>query len=421
MAALILHSLEIVPSPPRTQSGTGCVRVDNCQLITRLKSESITYGGVSPVVVDFKVIGSGGGGGGGVGSGGDRDSFRRYILSVRLNDEMDIEMIALPSTVEDAIAASNGVAPPVTSDQLADTPEPVFCVALDPSDGNHFMSTGDTPYVAIHSRHSPTDSASQQQQQSLVGSLFVMQSDLKTSHTMAFESLPVRFDLSVPLTGTVAGAAASVQRTDLESPPFDRTQPALTFDPRTEMVYMCGGTDKTGSETACALEVESARYSVVENQWWTLPAVRNNRRLHASTLYRSHLVMAGGMWGAARITEVEALALDPSTGDRLTSSTEWVEWPALPKHDQYNNFVSLAVLDDRLYLAWSEKPSQPEQHRTRRPSQPSTFSLLCLVWDTSPTATAAATDSMTNAGRWCPVEDFPATLSTDTNGFLLVV
>ncbi len=76
---------------------------------------------------------------------------------------------------------------------------------------------------------------------------------------------------------------------------------------------MCGGADEISYQTSNR-PVENARYSVFENRWWSLPPLRRNRRQHAATIYRSHLVVAGG-----GVRSVEALALDPTTGDRLPS------------------------------------------------------------------------------------------------------
>ncbi len=53
------------------------------------------------------------------------------------------------------------------------------------------------------------------------------------------------------------------------------------------------------------------------------------------------------------ILEVEALSLNPATGDLATANTDWAQWPSLPT-PQDPNYESLVVLDDCLYFGCNE-------------------------------------------------------------------
>ncbi len=434
-----LHALDIVPS----KEFDAGVRVDNCQLIAKFSTnwQSKYQIDLPPVALDFSGASAAGGGGGGVGV-----STRRYVVSIRPGQR---ELVLMPSTFEDAATTSASV---VDGKQLSTDSEPTGVVCrfkLDPEDARRFNGLGDAPVIAL-----PPPRSSVEANQS-VGSLFVVQG-ANNQKSGLYESYPVRFDLFVPVPaanvtrdiGTGSGGLGKITRTPLQPPPFGRTQPTLAFDPVTQMVYMCGGTNDSGNETPPDQKVESARYSVIENRWWILPAVRHNRRIHAAAIYRSHLVMAGGYWGENKPAAVEALALDPGTGDRATPTTEWVDWPSPSENKQAANYFSLVVLDDRLYMSWfeqstSRRPARTKQRKNKNTNPPSppppcaALKVWVLAWDNpppTPSPTVAGPGGSASApiasvsaksvpvsGRWCPIPSFPEKLFAEVKGFLLSI
>ncbi len=174
------------------------------------------------------------------------------------------------------------------------------------------------------------------------------------------------------------------------------------------MVYMCGGTDESGYETNRF--VSTARYSVRENRWWALPSVNHNRRKHTAIVYRSHLVMAGGIWYSTSVLAVEALALDPATGHVLTPTTKWVDWPVLHRTTPQSH-CSLAVLDDRLYASYSEMSVRLCL----------SFRVLRLDWGES--GGVDDTKSAPTPTGWTLIDGLPQTLTGSANSerYLLVI
>ncbi len=452
----LLHSLDLdvyttISGGGGGGGGGGVPRVNECRLIAERDVDTCknNFFSCKPFVLDARIIttdqqqndstsgtGTGTSGmedGGGVGT--TTALPRRYVVSIA--PERSVFRI-LQSTHDDTSSNEEGSWGRMTG--------LVASVSIQVMYDRYFTHDAFCVSITPPLKFKPLSSSPEGVQPAsfIVGSFFMLDCGMSDNYRSGaaarsqHKSIPSRFDLYAPIHSSPSDLLRGHSiRTELSRPPFERASCAVAFDPAAEAVYMCGGTNGTGSEGSYR-PLENARYLVVENRWCTLPPAPKNRRMHAATIYRSHLVMAGGLWSGKQIDSVDAYPLNPPTTASAAAAgadNEWVEWPGLPpqtKTSASRIFCKLVVLDDRLFISWNELTGGGYPPCTA-------FEVMCLIWDDDDPPTQQQqqqqqTGVASNAppksaaqprkGRWSRIDNFPQTLaagSKTSEKYLFVV
>ncbi len=410
-------------------------RVTECRLISLRPADydRFDHTATVPLVLSMKRIttqsyGTGSGDCSGSGSGGDGpDHTGRFVVSVKSQfSRIRILKSSLPADDNGDTTTTTGINTPGSDgsgEGGGDGGGGILCELMIPGADLSLFTIAE--YVGIQPIHlsvnslppilsSPIRAGSAE---ALIGSIFLVSSHTLPAKPDTWYTRAHRLDIfgavyRPDFTASDNPAPDTVVRTELADPPTNRTQPGLAYNSVAHSVYMTCGTDESGADIKTpTAAMHNARYSIAQNTWSLLPSAPSLRRKHLSCLYHSHLVVASGYWNAISVDAVEALPLDPASGDAIDgATTKWETWPQLPAPIKgYRMCDSMGVFNDRLYVSWNEEVSAALQ-----------ICVFALVWadgkttpgdvtkrvDASTCDTATASSDRSRHGEWKQLTSF---------------